>query len=328
MSGRSPRATWAWLRTNPTADELREAFPEEWAAVRARLGEVVEHDDPATIAAFVASVAKVDPGRRVHGTDPALSAEIRRQIAVRLLRRMNESLRTGVANGTVRFNLVNGWIVQRLFFRKGLERKPVSMRWYRVVWPRLPQRRFLMPLVDAKGIYCFYGRPLVEALAELAGGRPVLEIAAGDGTLARFLRDEGVDVVATDDHRWSDHVQFGDDVVREDAVHALRTRRPRVVICSWPPAGNTFEREVFRTSSVETYVVIGSRDDAAAGDPAAYRRARGFTMVERDDLARCVLPEELRPRVRVFTRDSATIDLTGEIDLTGAPAKARSLDDR
>ncbi len=56
----------------------------------------------------------------------------------------------GVARGTVRFNLLNGYLAQRLLFAKGLERKPVSIHWFRVLWPLLWQRRlrvFLLGMV-------------------------------------------------------------------------------------------------------------------------------------------------------------------------------------
>ena len=60
-----------------------------------------------------------------------------------------------------------------------------------------------MPLVEPRGIYCFYSGALVARLAALIGARSCVEIAAGDGTLSRFLRDAGVDVVATDDASWT-----------------------------------------------------------------------------------------------------------------------------
>ena len=63
------------------------------------------------------------------------------------------------------------------------------MFWFKTLWPLLWQRRYLMPLVARKGIYCFYSARLVDRLAALIGDRPALEIAAGDGTLSRFLRD-------------------------------------------------------------------------------------------------------------------------------------------
>ncbi len=99
-----------------------------------------------------------------------------------------------------------------------------------------------------------------------------MEIAAGDGTLSRFLRDEGVAVTATDDFSWQQHVDYDPEQVdRLDARTSLDRFAPEVVVCSWPPPGNSFEKRVFATGSVDTYVVIVSRSDQDAGDWAAYR---------------------------------------------------------
>ena len=108
-------------------------------------------------------------------------------------------------------------------------------------------------------------------------------------------------VTATDDHSWPD-VDFPPDVLRQDARKALRVHRPAVVICSWPPAGNDFEREVFKTPGVELYVVISSRHRFASGDWAAYEEQTGFEFAEDPALTRLVLPPELDAAVYVFRR--------------------------
>jgi hypothetical protein len=74
------------------------------------------------------------------------------------------------------------------------------------------------------------------------------------------------------------------------------------VICSWPPAGNDFEREVFRTPSVELYLVIGSRHAFASGDRQAYSQQSAFALREAPELGRLVLPPEIDPEVLVFER--------------------------
>jgi hypothetical protein len=181
-------------------------------------------------------------------------------------------------------------------------RKPVSMRWFRIIWPLLSQRRLLMPLVEPQGIYCFYSRSLVRRLAEMIGDRSCLEIAAGDGTLSRFLAQQGVRIVATDDHSWQSTIDFPVEVLRQDAREALRRHSPEVVICSWPPPGNTFERNVFATASVDLYVVIASRHEFAAGDWAAYRGQSTFDLDDDRELGRLVLPPELEPAVYLFRR--------------------------
>ena len=88
------------------------------------------------------------------------------------------------------------------------------------------------------------------------------------------------------------------------AAAALRERAPAVVICSWPPAGNPFEQFVFKTASVELYIVIASRSEFAAGNWAAYRGQDAFTMRLDEELSRLVLPPEIASAVYVFERSA------------------------
>jgi hypothetical protein len=291
----------AWLRSRPPLEQLQQRWPEEWERVSNQIGELTARGDVEELKAYVAEVA--GPAATPIGTREArLRAEVRRQMTVAALKQVCLSMATGVKEGRVRFNLINGWAGQKLLFREGLERKPASMFWFRLIWPLLWQRRLLMPLVNPKGIYCFYSDRLVQELAGLIGDRSCLEIAAGDGTLSRFLADAGVDITATDDHSWKHVVRFPAAVKREDARTALRRRRPQVVICSWPPAGNEFERDVFATRSVELYIVIGSRHEYASGNWAAYRAQERFEFAEDPRLSRLVLPPEVESQVLVFRR--------------------------
>jgi hypothetical protein len=293
----------AWLEGDPPLAEVRERFPAEWAQVQRELAQVVDAGDVEAIKVYAARIARAP---QVRNEGEAVRALARQRLAAGALKQMGVAAATGVSGGRVRFGLVSGWLTQRLLFRGGgLERKPVSLRWFRAVWPLVRQKRFLMPLVEPRGIYCFYSSALVARLAELIGDRPAVEIAAGDGTLSRFLRDAGVDVVATDDFSWrqtAPRAESDGDVVRQDARAALRERAPRVVLCSWPPAGNPFEREVFATAGVETYVVIASRSEFAAGNWADYRAQDAFTFAEAPELSRLVLPPEIAPAVYVFQR--------------------------
>jgi len=278
----------------PSLKEMREAHPAEWEKVQAELAGVVNTGNLDDLKAYV---QKVSQGRG--------KSDIERAMAVEALRKVCVSAATGVTRGKVRFNLVNGWLAQKLLFKgKGLERKPVSLTRFALTWPFLTQKRFLMPLVEPKGIYCFYSRKLVKELAREIGDRTALEIAAGDGTLSRFLQAEGVDITATDDHSWNHAIDFPDDVENQDAITALKQRQPQVVICSWPPAGNDFEHEVFKTKSVELYVVIASQHAFASGNWTAYSQQKDFDYSEDKNLSRLVLPPELEGAVYVFRRRS------------------------
>jgi len=303
-----PSSPRAWLESGPPLSEVRERFPREWAQVQRELAEVVARDDVEAIKAYASQVAR--PPAIARGGEPALvSALARQRLAADALKQMGVAAATGVTSGTLRFGLVSGFLSQRLLFRGGgLERKPVSLRAFRLLWPLVRQKSYLMPLVEPRGIYCFYSGALVDRLAALVAGRPCVEIAAGDGTLARFLREAGTDVVATDDGSWRQTRRAaGDDgVVVQDARAALRERRPAVVLCSWPPAGNDFERWVFATPSVETYVVISSASEQAAGNWADYRRQAAFDLAHDAALSALVLPPEIGSAVYVFTRRDTT----------------------
>jgi hypothetical protein len=316
MAGRGDKAREEW-RTLESArlDDLKARFPEQWSQVGQRLVTAAEKRRAAELTAFVQAAAqRAAPWRarlQRSGGNPDVWRSARPHLVIERMSRLaaQQALAaaagqaaTGDSQPTLRFDWFSGRLVQALLFSRGLVRKPASMTAFRLLWPLVGGRRLLMPLVQPKGIYCFYSRALVAALAAEIGARPGLEIAAGDGTLTGFLRAAGADVRATDDHSWSHAITFPEEVERLDARAALERHRPRAVICSFPPPGNEFERQVFRTASVERYLVITSSHRFAAGDWDAYEQQTGFDMTADPKLARLVLPPEVDPAVLVFRR--------------------------
>lgn len=298
MPRRAPEAALAWLRGDPDLKTLRAEYPEEWETVERELADILGSGRTEELRRFlVPPVFQPGHERKVQ------AASVARMIRGRMAYLAIKSYLLAAAAGTggkIRFNWFNGFVAQRLLFARELERKPVSLTWFRRLWPLLWQRRRLMPLVQPRGIYCFYSRELIDALARLIDGRPCLEIAAGDGTLSRFLRERGVNVRATDDHSWSQAIRYPDWVERLDAQTALKRHAPEVVLCSWPPANNNFERQVFRTPGVRLYIMIGSRHSFAAGNWREYRAQTGFRLELDEALSALVLPPELAPAVYVF----------------------------
>ncbi|MBS4099188.1 MAG: hypothetical protein KGZ83_20450 [Sulfuricella sp.] len=310
---------WEWLHTLPDLGELCAAYPKEWETVQGELAAIFEQGKPEDLKAYLdrsvsqaAALARVS--QRKHGdskaAQAALAQYVRNRMAHLVVGKRCLAAATGVTKGKVRFNFLNGFIAQKLLFSRDLERKPVSLGWFRLLWPLLWQRKMLMPLVQPKGIYCFYSRSLVDKLAEMIGSRPCLEIAAGDGTLSRFLTERGVRIAATDNYGWKHAVQYPADVIRLDAKEALDQYAPEVVICSWPPADNGFERQVFKTASVQLYIVIGSRHQVAAGNWSDYASQTSFTQEEDRKLGSLVLPPELESAVYVFRRKPGGREVT------------------
>lgn len=299
-----------------TLEDLQRRFPQEWSAVGAALVAAAETKRPEAMVAFMRRFQeKAKPWRARVETRRAGSAAVKAALPHLAMARMarlavQQTLQAtaarvatgGTAVGHLRFRRWSGWLVQQLFFARGLRRKPVSMKAFRWLWPLVTQRRILMPLVTPLGMYCFYSRELILALAERIGERSCLELAAGDGTLARFLSAAGTTVIATDDRSWSHAISYPDDVEALEATEALRRYRPSVVLCSFPPPNNTFERAVFESASVDLYVVVTTRHRFAAGDWDGYARQTRFERSDEKSLARLVLPPEIDPAVLVFRR--------------------------
>lgn len=294
----------AWLKTKPSLDELCFRYPQEWAAVQQDISGIVGRGNAEELKSYLERIAAQvqSPSADRQG---ALSQAIRSRMAHESVKKLCQSTLAadaGATKGKLRFNLLNGYIAQKLLFARGLERKPVSLFWFRLLWPLVWQKKRLMPLVQPRGIYCFYSRALVEALAGMIASRNCLEIGAGDGTLTRFLQGQGVQLTATDNHGWQNAVAYPEWVIKLDAREALTRYAPEVVICSWPPAQNDFERQVFNTPSVQLYIVIGSRHQFAFGNWKDYTQQSLFDLEEDKNLGALVLPPELEAAVYVFRR--------------------------
>lgn len=309
LKSKDPVAVLEWLSKNPGLKELCAEYPDEWERVQGELGSVLSQGKPEELQAYLKRLSiQGSVAARGHGSRKVTEGIARHIIHYRMahtaVKQHCIAVATGIDSGKVRFNLLNGFIAQLLFFGEGLQRKPVSMFWFRLIWPLVWQKRLLMPLVQPEGIYCFYSRQLISALAEIIGTRSCVEIAAGDGTLTKFLSQRGVRIHASDDYSWEHAVRYADWVEKLDAKEALRLHTPEVVICSWPPAGNSFERQIFRTRSVQLYILISSRHRFAAGNWEDYHQQSIFSQEEAAELSRLVLPPELDAVVFLFRRKS------------------------
>jgi len=296
----------AWLKTYPSLDEMAAQYPDDWAAVQQDISAIVAGGVADELNKYLERLsAPTSPGQRQQNLQASLSQYVRARMARESIKKLclsSLAVESGAKNGKLRFNLFNGFLAQKLLFARALERKPASLFWFRLLWPLVWQRKRLMSLVQPRGIYCFYSRELIQAMAHMIASRNCLEIAAGDGTLTRFLKEQGVAITATDNHGWTQAVKYPDWVIKQDAREAVVAHKPEVVICSWPPAQNDFERAVFNTASVQLYIVIGSRHQFAFGNWKDYRQQSAFELEEDKQLSVLMLPPELESVVYVFRR--------------------------
>lgn len=295
-----------FLQTPPTLKDLVAAWPELWQEANADLAQL-SGDFSANLQRYVDSARAQQERITASGLNPkvletAFPGLIKARMLTLALSQYNLAARTKTTGGKISFDERNARLLQRLFFDgSGFVRKPVSLWQYFWTWPRVSQKNFLMPLVQKKGIYCFYSRPLIQKLAALARGQTCLEIAAGDGTLSRFLNNAGLDIKATDDHSWSSVIEYPAEVEQLDAAAALKKYRPQVVFCSWPAPSNPFEQAVFETPSVQLYVVLGS-DGHSTGNRQAYAAQTTFELTDDKRLARLLLPRAASNSVLIFRR--------------------------
>lgn len=297
-----------WLKGHPSLDELKGRCPKLWEETgrellavleKKRIGFVAEHLSRIR-AEEAQALPQLTAGREARAR--ASKSLIQCRMAILAMEQILAGAVVGKDAGPLRFNWWNGAILQRLLFNNGLERKAVSLGWFNFWWKVLPQKLFLMPLVQSKGIYCFYSKPLLRGLVNLIGGRSVLEVAAGDGSLSRLLKGRGVDIRATDDYSWAHAIQYPEAVEKLPVSPSLIKYKPQVVICSWPPPNNIFERAIFSFQTVEMYISIGSRHSFATGNWRDYGLQKHFNWNQDHVLSRLILPAEVEPIIHIFQR--------------------------
>ena len=125
MKHNNPAKVREWLQTMPTLDELCAEYPGEWDAVQRELSTILESGKPEDLKAYLersptrgTSITKTlhrSQGGR-EKSEAALSQFIRNRMAYLALKNYSLAAATGVTKGKVRFNLLNGYIVQKLLF--------------------------------------------------------------------------------------------------------------------------------------------------------------------------------------------------------------------
>lgn len=117
---------------------------------------------------------------------------------------------------------------------------------------------WLAECMDA-GRYLALSAPFVDALAEALrclGTSPVLEVCAGDGSLAAALGSRGTTIAATDVRPPAQTKARVEPLATDEA---LRCYRPRVVLGSFVPVDSLVDQQVLDAPDVRHYVLLNAR---------------------------------------------------------------------
>ena len=101
----------------------------------------------------------------------------------------------------------------------------------------------LKSLCNNHGMWAIVEQKWTKKLANWIGNRKCLEVMAGVGWLAKALSEHGVNIVATDDFSWTLKARHKNeslkeiypDIIKEDAISAVKKYDADVLIVSWPP---------------------------------------------------------------------------------------------
>ncbi|MHA8110551.1 SAM-dependent methyltransferase [Lactobacillaceae bacterium Melli_B4] len=127
-------------------------------------------------------------------------------------------------------------------------------------------------LEERYGMWAYISAPFAKDIATFVGSGPVLEVMAGNGYIAKGLRNNGVNVIATDSLAWTKENETGKHLVTQveklDALDAFEKYQDLVstVIMCWSPDGVPVDWELLqaiRNSGRKiNFIVIGEKDGA------------------------------------------------------------------
>jgi hypothetical protein len=191
------------------------------------------------------------------------------------------------------------WLVRSLY-----RTAPPTCEQFDRIWFKVRHKSWACSQLQALGYWSIPTTEFCQRIVAQSLGRPILEIAAGHGLLAKGILSNQGNVTATDNFTWASSQTSASNakVIKLNAEDALEAYKPSFVVCSWPPPGNTFEEKVFLTPSVQTYIVIVSKHKFASGNWNTYQQQSQFVCTSSEPLNSLLRPKELDQQALIFRR--------------------------
>lgn len=104
----------------------------------------------------------------------------------------------------------------------------------------------------------------IHQLAQFIGHQTVLEVGAGSGHLSVFLKQFGVNIVATDMNPKNKFVE------KLSAVDAVRKYEKDILLCSWPEYNSEFLTDAIRHVTVHKVIYLGEREGGCTGSSSFF----------------------------------------------------------
>lgn len=109
--------------------------------------------------------------------------------------------------------------------------------------------------------------PCTEALNEIKKIGNILEIGAGTGYWSKLLKDIGVNIISTDSKSGDYQFSYNNDVIKMDAVEAIKEYPDRNVFVSWPCYDETWAFEAAKAMEQGTTLIyIGEGNGGCTAD--------------------------------------------------------------
>jgi hypothetical protein len=294
----------------PTLRELAAEYPSVWQEVIAGLRErVSSNQGEALITWRQGALSELSKSRTQKVTDGDLQqsqAWVRAKMTLLAIEQFSDVMTGKIGKGPK--------LKDSIFFRFFILRRLISQNTFNVDefdrrWRRLSDPVWAAGQLQRSGIWSVPTTDVVQKIADLCKGKKTLELGAGQGLLYAALKRAGINIDAVDNESWTSHHQTvgrasrgATGVLQIDASEALKTLKPSVVICSWPPAGNSFEEDVFTTRSVDLYLVILSKQSFASGNWSAYKAQKNFECTTVPALNSLLRPVEIEQQLLIFRR--------------------------
>ena len=288
--------------------DLVESFPDVWKDVMGTIRGYAETNRLDQIGVLAQSAAKslsrwnTAAGTPIGETPHAKNEIIRARMTILAAKQFTAAFDAPSAKISWR----DRWVIQARIIRK-LERGHIFERGeFDRHWLKLKDKYTACRSVQSAGFWFVPTQEFCSRIADLAAGRPILELGSGRGLLVAGLAQRGLVVTGVDDESWAGArtkiKKTAALISCKSAQDALKDSKPEVVISAWPPPGNLFEAAIFKTKSVNLYLAVVSRHRFASGNWDSYKRQNDFDCVSIEAANQDLRPIEAEQQLLIFRR--------------------------